>query len=317
MPAHPSAADRLRTQPVHARLGVAALTLALTLSAAQAAPPNEPVIETGDVQRFYALYDANGGRPNADQLQHYLDTGSPGLRLFAEKRRTTGARIAEAIAAQPQVYTDARACAQALPRVRARLRAAMDQLGELYPQAKFPPVTIAVGRAKPVGIGSPASGVQIGLEALCAARVLNPDIEDRFVYVIAHEFVHVQQPQTMTDAEGLTVLETSLMEGSAEFVTELIAGEVAYAYLAGAVAGREREIETAFVADMDKTDLSAWLYNTTPDKPGDLGYWVGYRIAKAYYQQAPDKRAALARILTMTDAKAFLAESGWTPGMKL
>jgi hypothetical protein len=44
---------------------------------------------------------------------------------------------------------------------------------------------------------------------------------------------------------------------------------------------------------------------------------VGYRIAKAYWQQSSDKRAALAGILQMTDAKAFLAKSGWYPGIPL
>jgi uncharacterized protein YjaZ len=81
--------------------------------------------------------------------------------------------------------------------------------------------------------------------------------------------------------------------------------------------GREAEIETAFVADEDKTDLSKWLYNGTLTKPGDLGYWVGYRIAKSYYQHATDKRHALRDILEMSDAKAFLARSGWRPGMTL
>jgi hypothetical protein len=53
-----------------------------------------------------------------------------------------------------------------LPAARARLLTAMHRLGELYPAARFPPVTIAVGRGKPVGVGSPVDGVMIGLEAL-------------------------------------------------------------------------------------------------------------------------------------------------------
>lgn len=67
---------------------------------------------------------------------------------------------------------------------------------------------------------------------------------------------------------------------------------------------------------MDSKDLSAWLYNGvgTPQKPGDLGYWVGYRIAKAYYQHATDKRAALAAVLALHDPRAILPRSGWKPG---
>jgi uncharacterized protein YjaZ len=159
--------------------------------------------------------------------------------------------------------------------------------------------------------------VQIGLEALCAADFMNPSIEDRFVYVIAHEFAHVQQVPALVDNTHLTVLEGSLMEGAADFVGELISGGVSYAYLSALTRGREKEIETAFVADQDKTDLSDWLNNSTFEKPADLGYWVGYRITKAYYQHAPDKRQALRDILQLTDAKAFLAKSGWYPGIPL
>jgi hypothetical protein len=75
--------------------------------------------------------------------------------------------------------------------------------------------------------------------------------------------------------------------------------------------------ETAFIADQDKTDISAWLYNSTPEQPRDLGYWVGYRIVKSYYQHANDKRQAFHEILEMTDPKAFLAKSGWYPGIQL
>src|SRR3546814_8835751 len=74
---------------------------------------------------------------------------------------------------------------------------------------------------------------------------------------------------------------------------------------------------TRFTADIDKTDLSDWVYNASPDTPGDLGYWVGYRIAKAYYRNAPDKRQALREIFGMSDPKAFLEKSGWYPGIEL
>jgi uncharacterized protein YjaZ len=83
------------------------------------------------------------------------------------------------------------------------------------------------------------------------------------------------------------------------------------------VTGHEKEIETAFAADEDKTDLSHWLYNSTADKPADLGYWVGYRIMKSYYQHAADKRQAFRDIIQISDPKAFLAKSGWYPGIVL
>jgi hypothetical protein len=287
----------------------------------QAAAPASggPVIALDDVRLFYQLYDATGGRPTAEQLQRdYLDRGSAGLRIFANARNTTAERIAQAIAARPALYADARRCVAMLPRVRERAVLALRELRRLYPEARLPPVTIVIGRGRPMAIGSPATGVQIGLELLCSATFLNPNIEELFVRVIAHEYAHVQQAPSLVDGQSLTVLQASVMEGAAEFVTELTTGDIGYAYLHRLTAGREREIETAFVADMDKTDLSDWLYNTTPEQPRELGYWVGYRIAKAYYRAARDKRRALREILQLEagEVRDFLARSGWRPGMR-
>jgi hypothetical protein len=294
------------------------LIIILAALACLAAAPAGPDIHIEDVARFYAVYDAAGGHPTAEQIQHdYLDPGSDGLHQFAAARNTTAARIVDAIAKRPEIYEGARRCMAVLPRVRARLVLSMRRLGELYPEAVFPPVTIAVGRGRPVGISGPGMGVQIGLEALCATAYLNPNVEDRFVHVIAHEYVHAQQSPVLANDEHPTVLERSLIEGAAEFVGELTSGQVAYSGFGATTKGRELQIETAFAADEDKTDLSAWLDNGTASEPGDLGYWVGYRICKAYYQHASDKRAAIREIIQMTDANAFLARSGWRPGIVL
>ena len=204
-----------------------------------------------------------------------------------------------------------------LPRVQERVTVALRTLVKLYPQAKLPPVTIAVGRGKPMGVGSPVTGIQIGLEALCATEYMHANVEDRFVYVIAHEYAHVQQYQPLVDKEHPTVLEGSLIEGAAELTAEIIAGSVSNPAQAVMAKGREREIETAFLADLDKTDISAWLYNGSREKSGDLGYWVGYRITKTYHQHAANKQQALREILEMKDPKALLEKSGWSPGITL
>ena len=54
-----------------------------------------------------------------------------------------------------------------IDQARTRLKAAMGKIAELYPNARFPPVTIAVGRGRPVGTANQEAGVMIGLEALC------------------------------------------------------------------------------------------------------------------------------------------------------
>jgi hypothetical protein len=276
--------------------------------------PATPDIRIEDVERFYAVYDAAHGRPTAEQLQSdYLDRGTEGLRTFLKLRGTTAARIAESITQQPELYAGARRCAAVLPRARTRLAAVLRRLRDLYPAAQLPPVTVVIGRGRPIGVGSPVTGLQIGLEALCGVTYSDADPEDRFVHIVAHEYVHAQQPRELVDDENPTVLEGSLVEGAAEFVGELISGGVSYARQGASLQGRAAEIDHRFLADVDKRDLSDWLYNGSMQQAGDVGYWVGYRIVKAYYDRAQDKRIAVRDIIEMRDPGTFLANSGWRP----
>jgi hypothetical protein len=316
--------------------GPATILAVLTLSAMAAAPaayalshasetfnttpvPGTPEIRLQDVTRFYQVYEAAGRHPTAVQLDRdYLAAGSAGLHEFARLRDVTGERIAAAIGQHPETYSGARRCLAVLPQVKRRLLAAFSRLASLYPEAGFPPVTLLVGRGRPVGITNPA-GVSIGLEALCAADFMTPDVEDRFVRVITHEYGHIQQSPEVQTVEagqpGVTVLRMSLIEGAAEFMADLISGDIANSHLREWTRGHEPAIDAAFVRDEDKTDSSDWLSNGpgTPEHPGDLGYWVGYQIVKSYYAHATDRRHALHDIFNIDDSKAFLAASGWRP----
>ena len=69
------------------------------------------------MERFYKIYDAAGGHPTAEQLQHdYIDPGSDGLHHFAKVRNISGTTIAATLAKQPSIYSDAKRCMAVLPR---------------------------------------------------------------------------------------------------------------------------------------------------------------------------------------------------------
>ncbi len=288
-------------------------------SQALEAPPRVAIV-TSDVDRFFALYDDPALAADPDQLAaRYLADATPGLQQFMALRRITPERLAKALREKSQLYIDARGCAAKLGNVRTRLVAATDRLAALYPAAKFPPITIAIGRGTTAGTAN-AKGLYIGLETLCMAKFMEADDEDRFVHVIAHEYVHAQQPLAQVESPDDTVLHAAMVEGAAEFVAEQMTGSVAYPVLHAWTAGREQELETAFLPEKDgKANGSRWLYNQQGKDgwPGDLGYWVGYRVAKAYYARSADKTEAIRSIIEMKDPAAFLAESGWVPGMKL
>src|SRR3546814_14633587 len=102
-------------------------------------------------------------------------------------RRITPEKLAAALSKKPQVFADARGCAANLPEIRTRLVAATDRLAQLYPAAKFPPITIAIGRATTAGTAN-AKGLYIGPEALCAATFIEADDTDSFVHTIANSY---------------------------------------------------------------------------------------------------------------------------------
>src|SRR5262249_26050162 len=124
--------------------------------------------------------------------------------------------------------------------------------------------------------------------------------------IIAHELMHFQQRHTPR-----TLLGKAFREGSADFLASLIASgnfnqrtyDYAYAH--------EAELWKAFQLEMNGTDISNWLYASTlrDGHPADLGYFMGFRIAQAYYDRAADKKRAIRDILTKDDFEAILRDS--------
>lgn len=299
-----------------------AVLLAATFPLSAIAQADEPAdalaeVRTDDVARFFQVFDAAGGRPDADALQRgYLDAGSDALREFSELRVGSMERLAKAIVDKPALFEKARTCDSKLPEIRSRVVEALDKLDTVLPSARFPPVTVLVGRGTTGGVTTPA-GVVIGLETLCNADWMQADVGDRFVHLIAHEYVHVQQHGAAVEVVEPTLLYQVLLEGGAEYVGELISGQVANAHLQDWAGGRECALGRGFMVEKDGTELSRWLYNGPGDdeRRGDLGYWIGHRIARAYVDAADDRQQAIVELLDVRPetASALFEASGWQP----
>jgi hypothetical protein len=107
------------------------------------------------------------------------------------------------------------------------------------------------------------------------------------------------------------------MEGIADFVGELASGTNVNEWLRPYALPRESALWDEFKLEMGGTNVGRWLYsqgNATADRPGDLGYFIGYQIARAYYDHASNKRDALRQIIEVRDGVAFLAASGYDGG---
>jgi hypothetical protein len=297
--------------------------------------PADAQFVTSDIENFWRAYDAGGDGGSATAYQRdYLSKASAGLRDFIVARNVTASSLVGMVSAFPRYFADIRPNTLRLASggdgvVLARIRDSYERIEALYPDAIFPPVTFLIGRFSTGGTVR-ETGILIGTEfygldddtptdelELFQRTFVRP--VDSIPVIVAHEHAHVLQSR----ARGLlakpakTLLDQALLEGSADFVGELASGTNVNAWLIPYAETREAALWDEFQLEMNGTDLSRWLYNqstATADRPGDLGYFIGYRITKAYYDRTADKTAALREIVEMRDGAAFLTASGYNGG---
>jgi hypothetical protein len=288
--------------------------------------PDQASIVTEDLPRFWEAVDA--GASAQDFQTYYLDPGSPGLHALRRARWGRAEALAAAFAEHQAWYRAGRDRSLALSAADAPWRhavAAVYQNAErAWPDATFPPVTLAfgdfntggtqTGRGLVIGVefyldgdGAPRDG----LGAWHRAVVRTPD---ELPAIVAHEHAHALQAQVCTQGRS-TLLEKALQEGVADFVAREHAGYTNNDHLEVWARPREAALWAEFVAVKDDQDYAGWLFGggSTPDRPADLGYWVGEQIAGAWWQQHGHRSDAWDTLLSAhCDADAFLRESGYS-----
>ena len=285
--------------------------------------PEEVQFVTTDIDHFWAAYAAarrDTAHAEAIFRRDYFDKGSPGLRDYAQLKMNSYADFTHRILRRPLYYNSIKKTTLAIASQKPRVVAAFRHFQELYPTVRFQNAYFVVGgwvsggtatdEGLLIGADQAANGPGVNTAELsllqrnrCARVADMPSL-------LVHELVHNNQ-----GPQDNTLLSYALNEGMADFVAELVTGTLGNnARLHPYGNAHERELWVAFKQEMTGTNSSNWIANgqqETPDTPCDLGYYVGYRIVQAYYNQAADKKAALAHILTLRDPQAFLAESGY------
>jgi hypothetical protein len=283
---------------------------------------------TDDIPRFWSAYDAlataRTARDSARAFaERYYAPATPGLAEFARARIGTPEFLTHVVSRRRRYYASIRASTLRLAGLEPVLRRQLAAFDSLYPPAVFPDVTFAIGSFRSAGIAAPG-GLYIGVEfrtraadspvdELNAWERANVEPTDDLPCIVLHELAHYQQ----REPASRTLLALSLYEGGAEFVASLVCGRTKRALHAWGDRN-ERALWRAFRRQMDSTRLGLWLYNggRITDRPADLGYYVGFRIAEAYYRKARDRRGAVREILTVRDPKALLRASGYGEGWK-
>lgn len=307
-------------------LFVALLTSALT---AQKAPF---LVFTDDLDRFWMAYDSC--RLTTDSLQQlqyiqqqYIDPGSPGLKAFMQARDYTAAHWVHLIRHYPKFWDSVRPNTLAVKQRSRDIEQRLRRLRKLYPALRPARMYFTIGGLRSGGtvmddmvlIGTEiaagdASTVVSEFTDAWLASVFRCQQPENIVALNIHEYVHTQQTGPARDLLGQAIL-----EGSCDFITELVLGQPLQHHYLEYGRQHESELKARFMAEMFTPAYRNWLYNGSQARPvADLGYFMGYAICRAYYAQAKNKRRAIREIIELnySDTAAvetFLKKSRYYP----
>ena len=277
-------------------------------------------IVTSDLDNFWIALEKAGADVNADALdKYYLQPGSKGIKAFMEGRIKNSENLARVIRSHSKYYHSIKPSVDSIAGMKSQIIQALVKLKDFYPDAIFPPVYFVIGALNSGGTASDHElivGAEMhGLTSQTPKDELNNWLKtvlkpvNQVPHIVAHELIHFQQ-----NYDGGTLLEASIKEGAADFLAELISGKHINAHVHDFANPKEKELWEEFKTRMNQKDYKGWLYSSgsVNGRPNDLGYWMGYKITKAYFDQAPDKKVAVKEILNIKDFHQFLDKSGYS-----
>jgi hypothetical protein len=253
-----------------------------------------------------------------------MDKGTEGLKAFLKARNYTPELYVKLIRQYPKFWVSIRPNTLAVKSKAREIEQKLVRFKKLYPELKPAQIYFTIGGLRSGGTTS-ADKVLIGTEIASGtaatdvsefptkwlAGVFKEQREDNIVPLNIHEYVHTQQ-----HGEAQNLLAQAINEGAADFIAELVINRpmqtnyISYGKL------HEPELKELFKQDMFTAAYQRWLYNggTKTEAVADLGYFMGYRICKSYYEHASSKSKAIKDIIELnysdtTAVDDFLAKS--------
>lgn len=310
---------------------ITALLLITLNASAQPAVPATRVFTT-DIDNFWVAYDSVQSTTDSLRQLHfiqtlYVDKGTRGLKAFMEVHNYSAPQLVGLLRSYPKFWRSIRPDIIALKTRAGEIEVYIQKFKKLYPPLTDAKIYFTVGCLQSGGTpmdsliligteiaaGNPATDVSEFPDKWLAGVFQSSKTGD-VVPLNIHEYVHTQQKKTTPQ----NLLGLALMEGSADFITELVMGSpMQNNYI---VYGKEHEAELKqqFAAEMfSNCTSSRWLWSGTQFRAiPDLGYFMGYSICTAYYRQAQNKQQAIRDIIQLNygDTAAienFLKNSGY------
>ena len=307
-----------------------------SLAPARAQSPR-PRVYFSDIDNFWVAYDSIRTTPDSlRQLQYlnrlYIGRGTPGLRAFMAVKGYTAGEWVSSIRRHPRFWQSIRPNTQ-LAKTGARgLEPYLRKFRQLYPALRPAAIYFTIGALRSGGTtqdslvligaelatGTPETDISefIPAEKAFLTRVYSRRPAEHSVLLNVHEYVHTQEK-----GPGETLLAQALYEGVADFVAELVTGQLPSFPYVSYGHQHESRLKAKFKVEMFYPDYANWLYDQQSPDPQhvpDLGYYMGYTICETYYNHAKNKPQAIKELIELdftseAAVEAFLTKTHYYP----
>jgi len=288
-------------------------------------------IITNDIDNFWTTFLKLKEFKTKDDSIKCIDNilflnASIGFKEFIKKYKFTPEDYYFAINQYPKFFNSIKPNSLITKSIGQEYLQFIDELKIYYPHYKPPKVYFVISPLKCGGTQIDSS-IIIGAEIITSTKKIDlsefkenflgriiafdTNVKEHLIYIIAHETVHYLQKNA--DFDNYELLNKSLIEGSADFIAKLFTGVTANHILYDYGFIHEKDLWTEFIKDY-KTGANTdnWMYNydrIENEIPADLGYFIGFRIAEAYYKNSVDKKQAVFDIIEMSNQKEFYEKS--------
>jgi Predicted Zn-dependent protease (DUF2268) len=308
-----------------------ALALCLNLSSVQA----QIKIETADIDHFWEAFDSLSlAKSTVDSVsiieRLYFGRATEGLKAYRPVRPNTALNHIESIRNYPKYWRSVRPMTARAKQAKPAIDKVFSKYQTFIPHFRPTNVAFVVGCINSAGTIS-SDWIFIGVDIAAADTTIDKsEMDNKFkdligtddgdlTVIVAHEAIHTQQISIIDPpTEGETLWNSIIDEGIADFIPHLLfkhqLNPRAYEY------GYKNECELwqQLTIDLGKNNYKPWLYNgmEIKDRPADLGYFMGFRIAEAFYNKRKNKREAIDILLKSRNYKEIIAQSGYKGGCK-
>lgn len=300
---------------------------------------NKKIVQTADIDHFWEAFDSlKNCKTRKDSIQKiqtiYLDRATDGLLDFIEARQFTAEKFINQITRLPRFFSSIRPNTLQVKKAAPQVEEIVSKFKEIYPNFAEKKICFAIGIVNTGGtvsdnfllIGTEVSTStkytdlsEFNNSAFSKVLATGEDIIQKIKNIVAHEYVHTQQKVPLSkEAINCSLLNRCMKEGFCDFIGELTASSQINSLAQTYGDQHEKELWQEFKNELCTTSTNNWLYNysTVKDRPADLGYYIGYKIAQEYYANMADKKQAVIDIIEMNDPIEFLQKSKYDQKVK-